>query len=239
MRTAVLSDVHSNLEALRAVLEDSPYDRILVLGDLVGYNADPDAVLTELRDAGATLIAGNHDLAVAGRFDVQWFNDVAASVVRWTAERLDPRLLDHLSTLEPIAWSEGQLLVHGSVCEPATEYLRDTGSAAASFAAAEFELCLHGHTHIPAAFESRGGKVVELEVEGDRSSIEFVPGRRYLLNPGSVGQPRDGDRRASYLIIEDGRAEWRRVEYDVATTMRKVRDAGLPEVLAARLEVGR
>lgn len=238
MRIAVLSDVHSNIEALDAVLEDAGAEGVVVLGDIVGYNADPVAVLKRLHDVDALLIAGNHDLAAVNRFDVRWFNPVAAQAVRWTATQLDPAAFEGLAHLEPSAWWNGRLLVHGSVREPAVEYVRDELAAAASFAAADFDVGFHGHTHVPAAFMAGPAGVVEAPV-GDGTRIEFEKGLRYFLNPGSVGQPRDGDPRAAYVILEESAAEWRRVEYDVTSAMRKIRESGLPDVLADRLEVGR
>ena len=238
MRIAVLSDVHANLEALEAVLDDAEADRVLVLGDLVGYNADPDAVIRRLRDDDATLIAGNHDLAATERFDVSWFNEVAAEAIRWTRDVASAQTMSELASLEPAAEDGPNLLVHGSVVDPAAEYLRNALQARASFEAASFDVAFYGHTHVPAAFAEEGGLVAELPA-GEGLSVDLRDGVRLLLNPGSVGQPRDGDPRASYLVVDDGVARWHRVAYDVGATQRKIRRAGLPEVLADRLTLGR
>jgi predicted phosphodiesterase len=240
MRLAVLSDVHSNLEALDAVLAHASADRVAVLGDLIGYGADPQAVLDRLRGAGATLLAGNHDLALTERFDLDWFNDVAARAIEWTRDHVDGDAYAMLSSLEPILRDDGSVLVHGSVRDPAAEYLKDAGAAASSFAAEEFRIGFYGHTHVPFAYErDRDHAAVRGMALRDGDSLDLESGARYLLNPGSVGQPRDGDPRASYMIVEDGRATWHRVEYDVESAQRKIRDAGLPPMLADRLGAGR
>jgi diadenosine tetraphosphatase ApaH/serine/threonine PP2A family protein phosphatase len=239
MRTAILSDVHSNLEALEAVLDDAQCERVLVLGDLVGYNADPQAVLDLLQTSGTLLIAGNHDLAATGRFNIDWFNPVAATALLWTVDNLDAAALDRLLVLEPLGRDGSRLLVHGSVRDPAAEYLLDADAAAASFGTADFDVGFFGHTHVPAAFELDGGRVRGLALSGDGDALSLKRASRYLLNPGSVGQPRDADPRAAYLIADGERIEWRRVAYDVARTQKKIRSAGLPDVLAARLEMGR
>lgn len=237
MRLAVLSDVHSNLEALEAVLAHADADRVVVLGDLVGYGADPDAVVRRLLECGAFLIAGNHDLAVTERFDVAWFNVVAAEAVEWTRANIEPDIYRSLAALEPKARHDGRLLVHGSVRDPAAEYLRDAYAAAASFEAdPSFEIGLYGHTHLPAAYAGSGGSVRRLDCG---EPIVLRGGERHLLNPGSVGQPRDGDPRASYLSLEDDVARWRRVPYDIAGAQGKIRAAGLPAILADRLDAGR
>lgn len=238
MRLAVLSDVHSNLEALDAVLRNAAADRVVVLGDLVGYGADPAAVVERLRDASATLLAGNHDLAATGRFDLEWFNRVAAEALVWTVEHAGDAVLEELSRLSPVLRDGDRILVHGSVRDPAAEYLRDVAGATASFAAEQFTFGFYGHTHVPFFYEQDGG-AVQGRIPRDGDSLVLEAGTRYLMNPGSVGQPRDGDARASCLLVEDGVVTWQRVDYDVQAAQRKIRAAGLPEVLADRLSVGR
>jgi len=243
VRIAVLSDVHSNLEALEAVLEHTGgrADTFYVLGDIVGYGADPQAVVDRLDALGGTLIAGNHDLAATDRFDTQWFNRVAATAIRWTVEALDDGGRAVLQALEPRRESLAGLLVHGSVVDPAAEYVVNTGDAAVSFEADPFEICFFGHTHLPVVFWTDGGTHVNRRGLVDARALQLEPGTRYMLNPGSVGQPRDGDPRASYMLFDtEGRAATvHRVEYAIQTAQRKIRDAGLPEVLADRLAVGR
>lgn len=245
-RIAVLSDIHSNLEALEAVLAEVRAEaaHVYVCGDLVGYGADPEAVLE--RVSGLPLlgmVAGNHDLAAVGRFPVGWFNPLAAAAIRWTAERLTPEARETLRGLEPLERARDALLVHGSVVAPAEEYLlpNDAPAAGRSFEREGFRLCFFGHTHVPTVFErGDGGRVVARWVEGE-PRVELREDRRYLLNPGSVGQPRDGDPRAAFLLFdtEARTVEWRRVPYDVATAQRKILAAGLPAPLADRLGEGR
>lgn len=243
MRVAVLSDLHANLEALEAVLEDArarDATAFLVLGDIVGYGADPQAVLDGVRSLpGATLIAGNHDLAAVGRFDVSLFNSVAATAIRWTAGQLDDATRAELGTWEPRATTPEALLVHGSVRDPAAEYIVNETRAAASFAADDFALCFFGHTHLPVLYAQVDGRVAGRMLADDEEIA--LPEGRTLLNPGSVGQPRDGDPRASYLLFdpEARTARVRRVAYDIAGAQRKIRAAGLPDVLAERLAEGR
>lgn len=243
MRIAVLSDVHANLEALDAVLaraDELGAERHWVLGDLVGYNADPDAVLMRLDEIGATLLAGNHDLAATGRFDVTWFNRVAAEAIRWTADRLGRELLDRLRALEPRRDADGTVLVHGSVADPAAEYVVNISDARSSFDEEPFGLCFFGHTHLPSAFVRSDGEI-ERRPLPHGEPLRLEDGWRSMVNPGSVGQPRDGDPRASFLIFEpdDRVVTVHRVAYDVAGAQAKIRAAGLPDVLADRLGVGR
>ncbi|MCA1832450.1 MAG: metallophosphoesterase [Actinomycetota bacterium] len=239
MKTAVLSDVHANLEALDAVLDEADCDAVIVLGDIIGYNADPQAVIDRLTGMQARCIAGNHDLALTGRFNVDWFNDVAADAIRWTAGQVDDSAFETLGRLEPVERTGSQVLVHGSVRDPAAEYLRNAAAAAVSFSAADFSVAFFGHTHIPAAYAREDERVRELFLSPEGETLELRADVRYLLNPGSVGQPRDGDPRASYLILDGDRVQWRRVPYDVAETQRKIRATDLPPVLADRLSVGR
>lgn len=243
MRVAVLSDVHANLDALEAVLDAAAEaDAVFVLGDIVGYGAEPQEVIDRLAGLpDGRLIAGNHDLAVADRFPLDWFNHDAATAARWTKGRLSATGAALLRRLEPKEGTEGTLLVHGSVRDPAAEYLLDELGARASFEHEDFSLCFFGHTHVPTLFRRtsdgsiRGG----LTAEGDRVVLE--PEARYLVNPGSVGQPRDGDPRAAFLVFDSDEPSvaWRRVEYPVERAQEKIRAAGLPPFLADRLAAGR
>lgn len=247
MRIAVLSDVHSNLEALEAVLracEEHRAGATYVLGDLVGYGADPNAVVDRLAGLPAAhLIAGNHDLAATDRFPLDWFNAAAAAAVRWTTERLTASARRLLEGLEPRERTGTALLVHGSPVEPATEYLMpwEEGGAARSFDHEEFALCFFGHTHVPTAFvRDRRGRIRAGALQ-DGAVVEAQPEGRLMVNPGSVGQPRDGDPRASFLMYdtEDRRAAVHRVAYPVEEAQEKIRSAGLPAALADRLAAGR
>lgn len=246
-RTAVLSDLHSNVEALDAVVaaaRDRGASGFIVCGDIVGYGADPEAVLERVFDLSLrSVVAGNHDLAAVDRFPLDWFNEVAAEALRWTAEQLPAATRETLRGLEAREAGTEGLVVHGSVVEPASEYLMPGENAAASrsFGHESFERCYFGHTHVPTVFEQRGdGGVRGSAIQGE-GRLRLAEGHRYLLNPGSVGQPRDGDPRAAFMVIDDEEAavEWLRVQYAVETAQQKIRAAGLPGVLADRLAVGR
>ena len=245
MRIAILSDVHSNLEALDAVLAraaEAGASSTLVLGDIVGYNADPREVVERLVSLpNVTLLAGNHDLAATDRFDVTWFNSVAAAAIRWTAQALGPDALQVLRGLVPRVETAEALLVHGSVRDPAAEYVVNAADAQASFDAEEFSLCFFGHTHLPASFVADGSGNIVGRPLSDGETVSLEPGSRVMLNPGSVGQPRDSDPRASFMIYDtdEASAVVHRVAYDLATTQLKIRAVGLPDVLADRLAVGR
>ena len=241
MRTAVLSDIHSNLEALDAVLaaaDEAGCDRVVVLGDIVGYGADPDAVIARLADREAVAIAGNHDLAATGAFDVSWFNEVAAAAIAWTTQTITPETKRYLDALSPRRDTASALLVHGSVRDPVAEYLLAAPDAAASFALDDFPLAFFGHTHLPTIFRATENGTVNAWLLEENQNLTFAPGERYMVNPGSVGQPRDRDPRAAFLIWDEGRVTGRRVAYPIETTARKILDAGLPRWLAERLALG-
>ena len=246
MRIAILSDIHSNLEALDAVLaraRDEGASATFVLGDLVGYGADPDAVVARLAEQpSTTLIAGNHDLAATGRFDTEWFNPVAAEAIRWTESQMDASTRAFLSELEPRGESAEGLLVHGSVVDPAAEYVANVEAARESFAAASFERCFFGHTHLPTLFVDKGGRIDGYTLrDGAQVSVSPNGATRFMINPGSVGQPRDGDPRASMMIYDadERTAIVLRIPYEIDAAAAKIRSAGLPAMLADRLSVGR
>lgn len=242
---AVISDIHSNAEALSAVLDaisSAEVDELYVLGDIVGYGADPDAVVTTVASIErATVLAGNHDLAATGRFDARWFNDHARAAIEWTASSMTAGTASTLAALEPRGQGACGLCVHGSVVDPAAEYVVNADDADASFASEDFERCFFGHTHLPTAFVRDAGGVVTGFALHDGQRFTIPEGHRAMLNPGSVGQPRDGDPRASYMLYEpsDASATVRRVAYDVPAAQAKIRAAGLPEILADRLAAGR
>ena len=242
MRVAVVSDVHSNVEALDAVLaaaDEAGCERLVVLGDIVGYGPDPDAVIERLRERDAVAIAGNHDLAATGAFDVHWFNEVATAAIEWTAAVLSADGKAYLDALAPTRTTEDGLLVHGSVRDPVAEYLLSADEAGVSFSLADFDVAFFGHTHLPSVFRRRADGHVMGWAVSDGEEIALVEGERYMFNPGSVGQPRDHDPRASFLIWEGARAIVHRVPYDIERTAAKIHQAGLPEWLAERLFEGR
>jgi predicted phosphodiesterase len=244
MRIAVLSDIHANLPALEAVLADLPeVDEMWVLGDTVGYGPQPNEVIGALQKAGARAVMGNHDGAAIGMVDPAYFNPDARAAIEWTAGVIDENARAYLASL-PEVRSEGDVTaVHGSPRDPIWEYITSTEVAAANFAAFDTRLCLFGHTHVPAAFAlTDAGVEGTIGLPGQSTGIG---GARVLLNPGSVGQPRDGLRDAAYGILElngnaaDGAFAFRRAAYDIDRTQRLMRDAGLPPRLAERLGFGR
>ena len=251
MRYAVLSDIHANLEALTAVMEALSAERIdqyLCLGDVVGYGADPSACLERLQACGAFLIGGNHDVACVGKLELGWFNEAAQAALRWTRDQLSFTDLDALRRL-PLTATTGPLtLVHSSLKRPERfEYLVDLAQVVDTLNACRTLMCLAGHTHVPCcvAYHRTQRRVVGMSTAPqelrEMSFVDDPETMRYLLNPGSVGQPRDGDPRASFLVIDtaEHRAALRRVAYDIASAQRKIREAGLPEFLAERLAAGR
>jgi diadenosine tetraphosphatase ApaH/serine/threonine PP2A family protein phosphatase len=241
MRVAVVSDIHSNLHALDAVLAandaEAP-DELWCLGDLVGYWPQPNECCALIAERADVCLAGNHDLAVRGTIDLEEFGGEAAVAARWTREVLEPRSQELLDRLEPEGAAHGVALYHGSARDPIWEYVLSDEGALATLELAESPLVLVGHSHV-ALRVVQSGEDVEGGVAPAGTEVE-LEGVRALLNPGSVGQPRDGDPRAAYLLLDldAQQASFRRVEYDVERTQREMREAGLPELLAARLSLG-
>ena len=240
MRLAVLSDIHANLAALEAVHDAMPeVDEVWVLGDIVGYGPQPNEVIVALQEIGARSVMGNHDGAAIGTVDVSWFNPDAARAIGWTSEVIDENARVYLGTL-PEVRRDGELTaVHGSPRDPTWEYVTGTDVASANLASFDTRICLHGHTHVPIIFRADEG-TVEMVAATPGSPVTIREGR-LLLNPGSVGQPRDGDPAASFVVLdtEAGTAEFHRVSYDIDRTQRLMRDAGLPPRLVERLRYGR
>ena len=239
MRIAVLSDIHANLPALDAVLADAgAVDAVWHLGDVVGYGPDPDAVVERLRSIGAEGVRGNHDAAACGGSEIDWFNPEARRAMEWTRAAIAPATVDWLTALPERRTVGGVDLVHGSPREPIWEYVTTAGVARANLELLGTAIGLHGHTHIPVAWVADAGRI-EL-IRGVRDGTLELRGRRALINPGSVGQPRDGDPDASYMLLDPdaGTVQWRRVSYAVASVQAAMRDAGLPASLSARLAVG-
>jgi diadenosine tetraphosphatase ApaH/serine/threonine PP2A family protein phosphatase len=239
VRVAVLSDIHSNLIALDAVLAAAgEVDAIWHLGDVVGYGPDPNGVVARLAERGATGVRGNHDAAAVGGSEIEWFNPDARRAMEWTRRQLDDASRSWLGDL-PERRRDGDLeLVHGSPRHPLWEYVTSGDIALANLAELEAPTGLHGHTHVPVGWIANDGGV-DLVRASDRSSIT-LDSRRALLNPGSVGQPRDGDPRSSFLILDTelGEVTWRRTAYDVEGVQRAMRSAGLPGALVSRLSSG-
>jgi len=244
MRIAIMSDVHSNLEGLQAVLERAeaggPVDAVWCLGDIVGYGPEPSQVVAELRRRRLTAVAGNHDLAACGRMGVEEFNRAAADAVQWTGEQLSGAEGDFLRGLPLTAIAGSFTLVHGSLRYPQWEYLLSGEQALAQFELQTTPYSLVGHSHLPFWIEEEApGRTPAFHRADDGASLNLGE-RRLIVNPGSCGQPRDGDPRASFILYDDGAAAvtWHRVEYDIAETQRKMRRAGLDTWLTERLAFG-
>jgi diadenosine tetraphosphatase ApaH/serine/threonine PP2A family protein phosphatase len=244
MRYLVLSDIHANLEALDQVLAVAgTFERTLVLGDLVGYGADPNAVIARVRDLPhLTTIRGNHDKVAAGLTSVEGFNQLAKQAIQWTALALTPENRTWLAALPtgPVVVNDLVEICHGA---PFDEdfYVFDDLDAQRAIEAQRRPLCLFGHTHVPTVFTMNGQLMALGPARTERFEVAIDPGTRYLVNCGAVGQPRDTDPRAAYGLLDMAARtiEIRRIPYDVATAQAKIVAAGLPGVLAQRLALGR
>jgi predicted phosphodiesterase len=250
MHVLVISDIHANRAALEAVLEDAEeigFDVVWCLGDIVGYGPEPDWCVSRIRTLGAAFelkaLVGNHDWAALERMEVDDFNPEAARTVLWTRSHLGDQSLAWLGELpkDPIAVNERFLLAHGSPRNSVWEYIMDPFIAGENFRDEQFTYCLVGHTHVPVIYTLPNGQVtvrVRKPVNGE--AFHLPDDARAILNPGSVGQPRDGDSRASYAILDTEEGSWlpRRVPYPIEITQAHMRDAGLPERLITRLSFG-
>ncbi len=242
MRIAVVSDIHANLHALaavqKAIEEDAP-DCVWCLGDLVGYGARPNECTSAARELADLCLAGNHDLGVLDEVPLEDFSDEAAAAALWTREILEDEPHDYLTTLNPQASTDEPEveLFHASPRDPIWEYILDVGAAEAAFELTSAPLVLVGHSHVPLIARLEDEVTASHAPEG--TEVDLSRGR-VLLNPGSIGQPRDGDPRAAYVLLDfdAGAASFRRVEYDVERTQEEIREAGLPESLAERLGHG-
>jgi diadenosine tetraphosphatase ApaH/serine/threonine PP2A family protein phosphatase len=236
MRIAVISDIHANREALDAVLSSLPQvDEVWCLGDIVGYGADPLYCLDVARESGWVMLKGNHDEAVVNPAVLSWFNSAARRAAIWTAKQLDISRIAFLRSLPAKRLYKGYLLVHGSPRDPLYEYILDSATAGIVIRSIVDMICWHGHTHVPGMFELTASGIRHFYALG-----EFAVANAMLVNPGSVGQPRDGDPRASFAIFdtETRVVEFRRVEYDIEKAANKIAKAGLPTFLAQRLFSG-
>jgi diadenosine tetraphosphatase ApaH/serine/threonine PP2A family protein phosphatase len=247
MRYLVLTDIHANLEALDACLDDARqrgFDRTLVLGDLVGYGADPNAVIERVQQLRPTaVVRGNHDKVACGLEQAEGFNLVAKSAAHWTLDVLTPANRTWLAELPegPTTVDELIEICHGSPFDE-DAYIFDELDAVRALKVSTRPLCLFGHTHYPASFELSNGEFESYGPSPDAEThLPLRDGAKYLVNPGSVGQPRDGDPRAAYAIVDEKlkRVELFRLDYPIDQAQAKVTKAGLPDVLAQRLAVGR
>jgi diadenosine tetraphosphatase ApaH/serine/threonine PP2A family protein phosphatase len=242
MQVAIISDIHANRHAFEAVLADvrrSPATEIWCLGDVVGYGADPNDCCRLAREHAAICLAGNHDLAVTGDLDLGEFSTGAALAARWTQEVIDDAHREWLRSLSPSGAAEGVGLYHASPRDPVWEYVLSALLAELCLDAQEERVSLVGHSHVALAFERPEGEPATGAARREGDVADLSAGE-WIVNPGSVGQPRDGDPRAAWLLLDTGpwTAEWRRTEYDIAGAAASIRAARLPDSLAERLEYG-
>jgi diadenosine tetraphosphatase ApaH/serine/threonine PP2A family protein phosphatase len=243
MHVAVISDIHGNRHALDAVLadvDDRGCDELWCLGDIVGYGADPNGCCATIRRFAAVCLAGNHDLAGVGALSTAEFSADALAATAWTAESLTPENRTWLTQLRPEARVHDVRLAHGSPLHPVWEYLLTVRQATASLEAFDEQVAVVGHSHVALSFSRDGREPVVRADRGHGDDVRFGA-QRWILNPGSVGQPRDGDPRAGWMELDvaAGHATWRRVTYDVAGAAAAITAAGLPPSLADRLRDGR
>ena len=237
---AILGDVHSNIDALNVVLDDCRAQGVtdfLCTGDVVGYNACPRECLEIVRDLGCPVVMGNHDHYVSSEQNLADFNPAAAAVIEWTRGQLTEDEMNYLANLPFVKTTMGITLVHSTMDNPESfGYVFDHLQAEAHFSHQVTPLCFHGHTHCPMIYEKQLDAIYRI----DAQDFTLPIGRKYFINVGSVGQPRDGDPRASYALYStrSRTLHFRRLEYDIAAAQAKIRAAGLPERLAERLEVG-
>ena len=243
MRYLILSDIHANIDALEAVLAGAgSWDSVLVLGDLVGYGAEPNGVVDRVRELNpAAVIRGNHDKAACGLDDGANFNQVARYAAAWTLEHLTTANRDYLRALpKGPAGIDAQLeICHGAPFDE-DHYIFDLDDAQRALACATRGVCLFGHTHLPVIFTETAERLGAVVPEDSPHQLALAADTRYLINPGSVGQPRDGDARAAFAFYDDtGSIELRRAVYDIGAAQRRIAAAGLPQSLAHRLAIGR
>jgi predicted phosphodiesterase len=239
VKTGIISDIHSNFEALTAVLsalEKENVDRVICLGDVVGYGPDPNACVELALESAVIVVAGNHDHGAVELTPIEPFNRHARTAIEWTRTRLEPRWKSALSSL-PLMVEEGAFLaVHATPNFPARwHYLLSEDEITDNLEAMTLPVCFVGHSHVPMTFELDPDHDVRIRPADE---VRFEPGRKYLINVGSVGQPRDGDPRAAYGVLSDGAFTLKREPYDVPSVQRKMADAGLPVPLIERLSSG-
>ncbi len=237
MRYGLFSDVHSNFEALEAVLRSLAKEKVqkyICVGDIIGYAANPNECLDRVRELGAVVVAGNHDLAAVGHPILYRLYDPSREAAEWTADQLTEENKTWIRTLPFVSQEGTATLIHGSLFEPeAFHYIHEPSEIEQNFSLMETPLCFIGHSHFPWIVEEGGQAAV--------SEIAYREEKKYLVNVGSVGQPRDGDRRASFCVwdSQERRIELKRINYDYRTTQRKILEAGLPSQFAERLATGK
>ena len=242
MRVAICSDIHGNKQAFEAVIaaaEEDGSDELWCLGDLVGYGAEPDACVALAEAHCAICLAGNHDLAVVDVLSLDDFSRGAALAAEWTREVIVPETREYLLSLEPQGSAEGLGLFHASPRDPIWEYVLSSLAADLCFDATDFRVSFIGHSHVALSFQRAEGEPATGSTRHEGEEADLASGE-WLINPGSTGQPRDGDPRAAWLTVdtEAQTATWRRAEYDVAGAQAAIRAARLPDSLAERLQYG-
>jgi predicted phosphodiesterase len=242
MRVAIASDIHGNrhgFEAVIAAAEADGADELWCLGDLVGYGADPDDCVALARRHCTVCLAGNHDLAVVDVLSLDEFSRGAALAAQWTREVIRPETREFLLSLEPKGAAEGVGLFHASPRDPVWEYVLSGLTAELCFDATDYRVSLIGHSHVALSFQRPEGEPATGSTRHDGDLLDLGAGE-WLLNPGSTGQPRDGDPRAAWMVLDTQAwtAEWRRAEYDIAGAQAAIRAARLPDSLAERLQYG-
>jgi predicted phosphodiesterase len=243
MRVLILSDIHSNYAALEAVLQAAgSYDQLWNLGDTIGYGPRPNECVAEIHERAAITIAGNHDLACLNKVDLNDFNPEARTANLWNGKQLKPEHYAFLEALPPIhSVDEHYMLAHGSPREPVWEYLLTRAQANENFQRFTQKICFIGHSHVPLVFRLRPNGICDGPSSPEAGlTMSIQPDMRYIVNPGSVGQPRNQDPRAAYAILdtEAQSIQFGRTSYDIARTQREMREAHLPEPLALRLQYG-
>jgi len=242
VRIAIVSDIHGNRQALEAVLDQiaaAECDAIWCLGDLVGYGADPDVCVELVREHAEICLAGNHDLAVIGALSIDDFSDAAHQAAEWTRATISAETRAFLETLEPADETQAVALYHASPRDPVWEYVLSPLQAELGFEVQSRRIAIVGHTHVALAFHRFEGADTTGETRHADETLDLSTGH-WLVNPGSVGQPRDGDARAAWMELdtEAWTAAYRRVEYDIDGAAMAIRGARLPETLAERLRFG-
>ncbi len=242
MSIAVITDIHGNrhaLEAALAAIAEAGCEETWCLGDLVGYGADPDACVELARAHAVVCLAGNHDLAVTGGISIAEFSSSARIAAEWTRATITPQTLEYLQSLQPLAESSGVGLFHASPRDPIWEYVLSPVQAGQCLDVQKTRVALIGHSHVALSFSRMPGESVTGQARSGGEELTIEAGE-WLLNPGSVGQPRDGDPRAAWLELDldRQRAVYRRVDYDIAGAAAAIRAAGLPDSLAERLQYG-
>ncbi|MFQ5952331.1 MAG: metallophosphoesterase family protein [Candidatus Omnitrophota bacterium] len=241
MLYVIISDIHGNLEAFDAVVKSFPRTKekeIICPGDVIGYGANPNECIDKITSLGAATIMGNHEAAVLGKTDISYFNPHAAEAVMWTAKHLEESGKDYIDNLPLIHEDSNFIMVHGTLHNPEQfRYMMTNVDAVNTFKILKAQICFVGHSHVPATFILKDGRI-SLSF---KSKIKLEKEAKYIINVGSIGQPRDGDWRACYCVYDSKKEEMelRRVEYDVKTAQKKIIEAGLPRILAERLAFGR